>query len=171
MTDADLIAPFWVIQGVGFVAAALGVVSFQLARDKTMFILLSASALVWALHFLLLAAPAAAAIHLVTAMRNLGGAWFRFRGVGLAFVLFYILAAGIGYQNPWDLLPLVAVLCGTASVFFLSGMKIRFGFLAGSVLWVIFSVNAGSIPGVLMMSADAISNLRFILRQYRKKTS
>jgi hypothetical protein len=158
---------FWVAQGIGFVAALLGVVSFQLARDRSMFLTLAASAMVWAVHFLLLGAPAAAAINAVTALRNLSGAFLRRRWLGYGFAAFYIAAAGGSLQSGWDLLPLVAVLSGTAATFFLTGLRVRLALLAGSVLWVIFSVVAGSIPGVVMMAADAVSNLRFILRARR----
>ena len=162
-------AGFWIAQGIGVLAAVLGVVSFQLARDRAMFLTLAASAMVWALHFLLLGAPAAAAINAVTAVRNLSGAFLRRRWLGYGFAGFYIVAAGWSFQSAWDLLPLIAVLSGTAATFFLTGLRVRLALLAGSVLWVIFSVVAGSIPGVVMMAADAISNLRFILRARRGK--
>ncbi len=173
MTNAPALAlwpdlPIWLVQGVGGVAALLGIVSFQMSRDRTMFLTLAASALAWALHFLLLGAPAAAAIHVVTAVRNLSGAVLRRRWLGYVFAGFYCLAALIGFRTAWDLLPLLAVLSGTAATFFLTGLKVRLGFLAGSVLWVAFSAIAGSIPGIVMMAADALSNLRYILRTTRR---
>ena len=157
----------WAVQGVGVLAALVGVASFQIARDRAMFGLLAVSALLWALHFLLLGAPTAAAINLVTALRNLGGAFWRRRWLGLVFAAFYCVAGLTALRTPWDLLPLVAVLAGTASTFFLTGVRVRLGFLAGSLLWVVFSAVTGSIPGVVMMAADAASNLRYILRARR----
>lgn len=159
---------FWLAQGVGGAAALIGVVAFQLRNTRAMLLALAASALVWALHFLLLAAPAAAAIHLVTALRNLGGVGLSGhrsrRWLAGLFAGFYVAAAALAWDSPWDLLPLAAVLAGTAAVFVLSGLRVRLGFLFGSLCWVAYSLRVGSLPGVVMMAADAASNLRFILR-------
>lgn len=163
-------AGFWLAQGVGTVAALIGVAAFQLRDTRHMLLALSASALVWSVHFLLLGAPAAAAIHIVTALRNLGGVGVRRgrlrRWLGGIFAVFYVAAAVLTWNSAWDLLPLIAVLSGTAAVFVLTGLRVRLGFLVGSLCWVAYSLWVGSLPGVVMMAADAASNLRFILRKY-----
>ncbi|KAA9008135.1 YgjV family protein [Histidinibacterium aquaticum] len=155
---------FWTGQAVGALAAMLGVLAFQMPRRTPMLATLGASALAWSLHFLLLAAPAAAGINLVTALRNFCGIRLRAPALALLFIAFYVAAAVIGWKNIWDLLPLAAVVLGTLSVFRLEGLAARSGFLAGSLLWVIYNTYVGSIAGVVVMLADAGSNARFILR-------
>ena len=161
-------AGFWLAQGVGSVAALIGVIAFQLRRDTAMLALLSASALTWALHFLLLGAHAAAAINLVTALRNLCGIRLRSRALAGLFAAFYVAAAALGYDHLRDLLPLAAVLLGTAAVFLLEGLRARAGFLAGSLLWIGYNLQVWSLPGVAVMAADAVSNGRFILMRWRE---
>ncbi len=158
-------ASFWVAQGVGVLAAVLGVIAFQMPRHALLLLLLGFSALTWAVHFVLLAAPAAAAINMVTAARNFCGIRFSGPWLGGCFAAFYVIAAAVSFTSPWDLLPLVAVLSGTASVFLLRGMRARAGFLAGSLLWIVYNLRGGSFAGVIIMAADAASNIRFMLRR------
>lgn len=160
-------ALFWVGQAVGAAAALLGVAAFQMSRKDVMLTVLGTSALTWALHFLLLAAPAAAGVNLVTALRNFAGIRFRSAGLALVFSGFYVAATAIGWTSPWDLLPLAAVLAGTLAVFRLDGLAARGGFLAGSLLWVIYNLHVGSIAGFFVMLADAASNVRFIWKATR----
>lgn len=160
-------AGFWLAQGVGAVAAVLGVVAFQMRRIPAMLALLGLSALVWALHFALLGAAAAAAINLVTAARNFCGIRLRSARLAGLFAAVYVAAALAAWRDAWDLLPLFAVLAGTLAVFRLEGLRARAGFLAGSLAWVVYNVQAGSLPGVAMMLADAGSNLRTIARLAR----
>jgi hypothetical protein len=160
--------PFWLGQAVGAAAALLGVVAFQISRKNAMLTVLGASALTWSLHFLLLGAPAAAGVNFVTALRNVCGIRFRSDMLAVAFSGFYVAATAIGWKSAWDLLPLLAVLAGTLAVFRLEGLAARGGFLAGSLLWVIYNTHAGSIAGVVVMLADASSNARFIWRKFRR---
>lgn len=162
---------YWIAQAVGTLAALIGIAAFQLRRDGALFLALAASAFVWAIHFVILAAAAAAAINVVTGLRNLSGMWIRSRAVGLLFAAGYVAAAAWYYESAWDLLPLFAVLSGTAAVFFVRGLWVRGCFLAGSVLWVIFNIHAGSLPGIAMMAADGASNLIFILRRLSGRTA
>lgn len=159
---------FWAGQAVGAVAALLGVAAFQIARKEAMLTVLGASALTWALHFLLLAAPAAAGVNCVTALRNFAGVRFRSTALVLLFSGCYGAATVIGWTSLWDLLPLAAVLSGTLAVFRLEGLAARGGFLAGSLLWVVYNLHVGSIAGVVVMLADAASNLHFIWKAARR---
>ncbi|WP_162899918.1 YgjV family protein [Halomonas sp. JS92-SW72] len=151
-------------QGIGGVAALLGVLAFQCRQDVRMLVLLSGSCVAWSLHFLMLAQPTAALLNLITAVRNLVG--IRYRGAWLAglFILLYLVSGGMSWQSAWDLLPITAVVSGSVGVFFLQGLSRRGALLLGSLLWVAFNLQAGSIPGVVVMGADALSNA---LRMYR----
>jgi len=162
---------FWTGQAVGAAAALLGVAAFQIARREIMLTVLGASALTWSLHFLLLAAPAAAGVNLVTALRNICGIRFRSAALAAAFSGFYVVATAIGWKNLWDLLPLVAVLAGTLAVFRLEGLAARAGFFAGSLLWVVYNIHVGSIAGIIVMLADAASNGRFIWKSPRTRNA
>jgi len=161
VTDED----YWIAQAIGTVAAIIGIAAFQLRRDNILFLALATSAFTWSIHFLVLGAMSAAAINVVTGLRNLSGIWFRSRALGIVFATGYVVAALWTYESAWDLLPLIAVLSGTAAVFFARGLWVRACFLVGSVVWVVFNVHAGSLPGIAMMAADGASNLIYILRR------
>lgn len=129
-----------------------------------MLVLLSGSCAAWSLHFLLLAEPTAALLNLITAVRNLVG--IRFRGGWLAglFISLYLMSGGVSWQSGWDALPVIAVVAGSIGVFFLHGLPRRGCLLAGSLLWLVFNLQAGSVPGVIVMVADTLSNLHRIRR-------
>lgn len=160
-------ALFWAAQAVGVVAALLGVVAFQIPRKEVMLTVLGMSALTWSFHFLLLAAPAAAGVNLVTCLRNFCGIRFKSAPLVVAFSGFYVAATAIGWKSAWDLLPLTAVLAGTLAVFRLEGLAARGGFFAGSLLWMIYNAHVGSIAGIVVMLGDATSNGRFIWKALR----
>ncbi|WP_404299173.1 YgjV family protein [Halomonas sp.] len=145
-------------QGIGGVAALLGVLAFQCRQDVRMLLLLAGSCVAWSLHFLMLAQPTAALLNLITAVRNLIA--IRRRGAWLAalFIMLYLISGGVSWQSAWDVLPVIAVVAGSVGVFFLQGLPRRGALLAGSLLWLVFNLQAGSIPGVLVMGADALSN-------------
>ncbi|MCE8040414.1 hypothetical protein HOP58_22260 [Halomonas sp. MCCC 1A11062] len=140
-------------------AALLGVLAFQCRQDTRMLMLLAGSCLAWCLHFLMLAQPTAALLNLLTALRNLVG--IRYRGARLAglFITLYLISGGISLQSRWDLLPIIAVVTGSVGVFFLHGLTRRGAFLIGSLFWLVFNLQAGSVPGVIVMTADALSNV------------
>nr|WP_320109347.1 YgjV family protein [Halomonas sp. 18H] len=149
---------FWA-QGVGSVAALSGILAFQCRYDMKMLLLLSGSCLVWSLHFMLLAQPTAALLNLITAVRNLVG--IRYRGAWLAglFIGLYLISGGVSWQSRWDFLPVSAVIIGSMGIFFLHGLPRRSALLLGSLLWLVFNLQAGSVPGVMVMGADAVSNM------------
>ncbi|SDM29710.1 inner membrane protein [Franzmannia pantelleriensis] len=156
------------IQLLGGVAALLGVLAFQCRHDIRMLVMLSGSCLVWSLHFLLLAQPTAALLNVITAVRNLvgircRGAWFASGFIGL-----YLVTGSYSWQSVWDILPVVAVISGSVGVFFLAGLPRRGALLIGSLLWLVFNWQAGSIPGVLVMFADGVSNSWRIYRLRRQ---
>ncbi|AMC99490.1 YgjV family protein [Halomonas chromatireducens] len=155
------------IQLLGGVAALLGVFAFQCRQDVRMLLLLAGSCLVWSLHFLMLAQPTAALLNLITAVRNLVG--IRYRGAWLAgsFITLYLVSGGVSWRSAWDLLPVIAVVTGSIGVFFLQGLSRRSALLVGSLLWLVFNLQAGSVPGVIVMATDAASNA-FRITRWRK---
>jgi len=156
-------------QAVGGAAAALGISAWQLRRDAHLILALAGTAGLWCLHFLLMGALTAAAVNAVTILRNvLAVAWPR-PALGYAFIGAYLAAGVMTWRSPWDLLPTLAVCLGAASVFLAGGLTRRAGLLAGALLWLVFNAHAGSIPGMLIMAAESLSNGVFIVRSLRRR--
>lgn len=156
-------------QAVGGVAAVLGIVAWQLRRDVHLILTLAGTAGLWCLHFLLLGAITAAAVNAVTIVRNVLAVAWPCRALGYFFIGGYIVTGIATWRSLWDVLPTLAVCLGAASVFLARGLTRRMGLLAGAVLWFVFNMYAGSIPGMLIMAAEGISNLVFILRAFYRR--
>ncbi|MCU8536060.1 YgjV family protein, partial [Vibrio vulnificus] len=68
----------------------------------------------------------------------------------------------------WELWPIVGTVIGTYSLFVLSGIRMRIGFLAGATCWLINNILVGSIGGTLLEMTVIIMNLITIYRLYRQ---
>ncbi len=141
-----------IAQIIGFIAFGIGVASFLQKDERKLRILLGASGATLCLHFVLLGAYTGAAAVFVTSTRNVLSIY----GWAKKFApLFYLAVIGFGWYTHDDLVdifPVLAGICGTTTVFYLSGIKMRLGFIAGSSLWVVHNVMVGSIGPTLMES-------------------
>ncbi|GAA3947205.1 YgjV family protein [Allohahella marinimesophila] len=152
---------------VGGLAALVGITAFQLRSENRMMYCLAAAAGLWALHFLLLGAVTAALMNAITLVRNLLAVRGNMRSLGYVFITAYLISGGLTWESAWDVLPTIAVCSGSSAVFLLSGLWRRGGLLLGGLLWLVFNIHAGSIPGIVVMAAESISNTVFIIRALR----
>lgn len=159
---------FWAAQVVGVAAAILGVGAYQLRGDKSLIYCLAGTAGLWCLHFILLGAMTAALTNAITVVRNLIAARFRVRKIGYVFIAGYLIFGALTWENPWDLLPTIAVCTGSAAMFFSSGLWRRGGLMVGALLWMVFNIKVGSVPGLVVMAAEAASNGLYIVKASQK---
>ena len=161
-------------QLVGVGAAVCGVLAYQLRGDRWLMICLAGAAGLWSLHFLLLGSLTAAALNAITAVRNVLALRRGLRGLGYVFIAGYLTAGLLTWQSAWEILPTVAVCLGAASVFFSQGLVRRSGLMVGGVLWFVFNIHVGSIPGMVIMFLETVSNgvyiTRTLLRRRREGT-
>jgi hypothetical protein len=159
---------FWMAQLIGVAAAVLGIGAYQLRGDRALIYCLAGTAGLWSLHFLLLGSLTAALTNAITVIRNLLAARFRLRKIGYVFIAGYIGFGAATWESAWDTLPTIAVCSGSAAMFFSSGLWRRAGLMLGGLLWMVFNIKVGSVPGIVVMAAEAASNGLFILRALRK---
>ncbi|ELP1877823.1 YgjV family protein [Vibrio vulnificus] len=155
-------------QALGFLSFGLGISTFYQKNDRHLKILMLVFNLNHLLHFLLLGSMLSALSALLSALRTTTSIFTSSKWVAAIFILIGIVS-GLGIaEHWWELWPIVGTVIGTYSLFVLSGIRMRIGFLAGATCWLINNILVGSIGGTLLEMTVIIMNLITIYRLYRQ---
>ncbi|EIV8466689.1 YgjV family protein [Vibrio vulnificus] len=155
-------------QALGFLSFGLGISTFYQKNDRHLKILMLVFNLNHLLHFLLLGSMLSALSALLSALRTTTSIFTSSKWVAAIFILIGIVS-GLGMaEHWWELWPIVGTIIGTYSLFVLSGIRMRIGFLAGANCWLINNILVGSIGGTLLEMTVIIINLITIYRLYRQ---
>lgn len=155
-------------QALGFLSFGLGISTFYQKNDRHLKILMLVFNLNHLLHFLLLGSMLSALSALLSALRTTTSIFTSSKWVAAIFILIGIVS-GLGMAEQWwELWPIVGTVIGTYSLFVLSGIRMRIGFLAGATCWLINNILVGSIGGTLLEMTVIIMNLITIYRLYRQ---
>ncbi len=155
-------------QALGFLSFGLGISTFYQKNDRHLKILMLVFNLNHLLHFLLLGSMLSALSALLSALRTTTSIFTSSKWVAAIFILIGIVS-GLGMaEHWWELWPIVGTVIGTYSLFVLSGIRMRLGFLAGATCWLINNILVGSIGGTLLEMTVIIINLITIYRLYRQ---
>ncbi len=153
-----------VAQVLGFVSFGLGISTFYQKDDRRLKVLMLVFNLNHLLHFLLLGSVISAAGALLSAIRTSTAIYTSSYKVAMAFVVASIAMGSYLVENWWDWIPMVGTVIGTISVFCLSGIAMRVGFLVGAFLWLANNILVGSIGGTLLEATLIAMNLITISR-------
>lgn len=170
-------------QAIGFVALALGAVSFQTNHRKRLLYLQLAASVLWVGHFWLLGAIEAAAMNTVGSVRILAFATIpaqnaRKRTVAiLLIVTTYIVASVLTWRSARSILPLLGSLASTLALWQVATRKIRFLSVVDPPLWFGYNFLERSYPGMLneimVLGSVFIAILRYdvrpLLLKFRKR--
>lgn len=150
-------------QALGFLSFGLGISTFYQKNDRHLKILMLVFNLNHLLHFLLLGSMLSALSALLSALRTTTSIFTSSKWVAAIFILIGIVS-GLGMaEHWWELWPIVGTVIGTYSLFVLSGIRMRIGFLAGATCWLINNILVGSIGGTLLeMTVITSTSSRFI---------
>ncbi|MCU8464616.1 YgjV family protein [Vibrio vulnificus] len=155
-------------QALGFLSFGLGISTFYQKNDRHLKILMLVFNLNHLLHFLLLGSMLSALSALLSALRTTTSIFTSSKWVAAIFILIGIVS-GLGMaEHWWELWPIVGTVIGTYSLFVLSGIRMRIGFLAGATCWLINNILVGSIGGTLLEMTVIIMNLITIYLLYRQ---
>ncbi len=142
------------IQAIGFVAMALGILSFQ-AKSRTGILLMQMTAgLIWMTQFLLLGAYTGAFLNVVGAVRNLIYSrkekvkFLNSPAVPALIMTAFVTVGMLTYDGPMSLLPVAAMLISSVALYITEERKIRFLSFFVSPPWLVYDAYTGSIPGV-----------------------
>ena len=160
---------FSIAQLVGMISFAIGIAVFCQKDDRRFKILMVVLQLNHVLHFVLLGSLVSAMSALISAVRTVTAIYVSTKLVAAVFICFG-LATGIWLADSlWDLWPIFGTVAGTYSIFMLSGIRMRIGFLIGSGCWLINNITVGSIGGTLLEITMICVNVMTIYRLNREQ--
>lgn len=181
MTLQEFLASFWgqiVIQGIGFIAMALGIYSFQLKKRASIILCQMGGSCLWATQFLILGTYSGAIQNTIAIARNAVLAqrekhhWASSR-ITAAIIYTLITTAGVltvMLEGYWALLTVGAMLLQTFAFYFTNANAIRRISLCVCALWLVYDVHAGSIAGVCC-EIFGICSIIIALIRYRRTPS
>lgn len=158
------------IQGIGFVAAALLIISFQCKDSQKLFFLQMCSSITYVIHFALLNAMSGCANLFCSMARSFvfsqrGKKWAQWRGWLWLLVSTNVLVTVLTWKNAFSILPLLGTAGMTVAGWKGNGKHIR---IANLVLccpaWLTYDIYSHSIPGALCESFCFCSILVSIAR-------
>lgn len=154
-------------QWLGLLSFVLGVIVFYQKNDRNLKVLMLVFNLNHMLHFFLMGSMVSAMSALLSAVRSATAIRTSSKAVAALFIGLCI-ANGVWFaQSIYDLLPIIATIIGTVSIFLLQGITMRIGFLCGSILWLANNLIIGSIGGVMLESTLALVNIMTIYRLHK----
>ncbi len=157
-------------QALGFISFGLGISVFYQKNDRLLKILMLVFNLNHLLHFVLLGSMASALSALLSALRTTTAIFVSSKRVASVFIAIS-LTSGFWLAEQWcDLWPILGTVIGTYSVFCLSGIRMRIGFLLGACCWLTNNILVGSIGGTLLEMTVIVMNSLTIYRLSRQQS-
>ncbi|MBD1390731.1 YgjV family protein [Neiella sp. HB171785] len=158
-----------VAQCIGLLSYALGIATFyqrDTRRLKVMMLIFNINHLI---HFLLMDAPVAAFGALISVLRTATSIYLSSMVVAAGFIIVN-LVVGLWLATSWlDCFAIAGSVIGTFTLFRLTGIAMRIGFLCGATCWLINNLIIGSIGGVLLESTVICINLLRLHHMVRTK--
>ncbi|MDV7103715.1 YgjV family protein [Vibrio sp. TH_r3] len=161
MNNQEIIAQLF-----GLVSLLLGISVFYQKDDRKLKIVMLIFNVNHLIHFLILGSVVSALGAMLSTIRT--GLAIRFSSMWIAapFIAISIISGVMLADTLWQLWAIAGTVFGTYSVFLLSGIKMRCGFLLGSTCWLINNISVGSIGGTMLEFTVIVMNLITIKRLY-----
>ena len=165
----------WIAQGIGIVAAALTIFSFQCKSNKTLYIFQAVAGFLFFVNFFMLGDYTAAFLNLINLLRGgllAGGKRFESRMYAAGLMALYTATTVVTFAlftNWFSILVWAAQLVGTVAMWSKKGKIIRLGQLfVVSPAWLINNIfNSFSIGGIITEAVSILSIIISLIR-YRK---
>lgn len=154
-------------------AMCLFAISMFTKNKKAIIAISSINACLYALHYLLLGK---ASVVLLNAISIIRGIFFYFDDrdeikhnfASLIFITLSLVLVSYNTLITWvDLLPLIAVLLYTFSLWWKNITFYRYASLVGSICWIIFNIVLGSIFGVVSECVIVVFEILGIINLYK----
>ena len=157
------------IQGIGFLALASSLVSFQFKKHGQILFFRTASELIFAVQYILLGAWSAAAMDGISVIRNTSYTYLVKKNrsttpVIIAFCGFVIVVGVVTFEGIISLLPIISKLLTTISYGMKNERLLRLITLPSCIFWIIYNVFVGSAAGVM---ADSMTLVSLAIAMYK----
>ncbi len=165
---------FIISQGIGFIAAALLLLSFQQRTHRRIVAMQACSGVLFAVQYLLLGAYEGMIGNVVGFTRSIA---YYFRGKSrlvdsIACPIVFAILAGIGglmtYTSPVSLLPMSAMIISSFVIWSPKTQKLRALTLPTSAMWLIYNIICSSYSGTVTEILCELSIIIGLIR-FRKK--
>lgn len=170
-------AKFIVSQCIGFLAAAILLLSFQQKTHKRIVIMQACSGFLFVVQYFMLGAYEGMVGNLVGMTRSIA---FSFRGKSkfvdsIACPIIFSLLAGAGgiftYTSPISLLPMAAMMISSFVIWNPRTQQLRALTLPTSFMWLIYNLICGSVSGTVTEILSELSIIIGLIRFRNKKTA
>lgn len=165
--------PNTIVQLIGYVGAALGILGFQLNNRKNIIAAQTASLFIFAIHLFLLKAYSGAVIELLGIFRNYTYIKYRKKYkkplIPIIVIAIFSLATAVTWDGVTSLLPLVGMSFGAIAFWQTNSRNIRLITLLGLPPWFIYFYLISSFSGMLLMmflfSSVVVAIIRYDILQ------
>ncbi|SKA72505.1 inner membrane protein [Paucidesulfovibrio gracilis DSM 16080] len=144
-------------------------ISFQFKRRNRILICLFVSVTLTAIHFFMLGHSTAGLLMMLSAIRYLVGLFRNSKRTMEVFLVLTLAATALTYEGMLSLMSCAGSLLHTTAVFCNTDKKLRLVMMAGTVVWIVHNVLAGSPGAVLLESLFLCSNLAGYYRYYIRR--
>lgn len=166
---------FIISQLVGFVAAALLLLSFQQRTHRRIVVMQACSGFLFAVQYFMLGAYEGMTGNIVGFVRSIA---YSFRGRSkavdhIACPVFFSILAGLGglitYTSPASLLPMAAMMISSFVIWSPKTQQLRALTMPTSAMWLIYNIICSSYSGIVTEILNLISIVIGLIR-FRKKS-
>ena len=165
---------YFVGQGLGIVAIALGFLSYQMKTREGLVFAQFATAICFVLHYLMIGAYSGMALNIISVIRNY--VYFQLGKKGSVAkvwaVVFSVIMGAIGilsWQNWYSIFVVLGLIINSYCMSFSNPQSIRKSIFVTSPLVLIYDVLVLSVGGAVYESIAIISAVIGILRTKRKQ--
>lgn len=140
-------------------------------EDTNLKRLASLSSLIFSAHYFLLGAIPGALSEILNGTRTIISAYTQTR---IAAFFFLGINVALLFAIPYDFiqtLPFISSLSITIGLFFYQGIRMRFFYLLGWALWLIYSTSVFSLGGMIVFTVLLVTTLTTIIRLWMEKRS
>jgi membrane-associated HD superfamily phosphohydrolase len=161
---------FIIVQGIGFIALILTIISFQQKQRNGILKIQVFSSSLYSIHFFLLNALAGAIMNFITIFRSYifhqktSKKWANKKIWLYTFLAIIITSSYFTWQNIYSILPAIALFIGTIAYWQKDAKKVRAISLFSRPFWLIYNILVLSIPGIIVEILILTSTIIGIIR-------
>lgn len=176
--NIDLTSVRYIMSQICVILAALSLGFSYLTKDKkNIMILVTMTSVFYGIEYLLLGAFSGTVTNIVSIIRNI---WFyedlkrNKKSSVMSFVvlsLLLVLCGIVFYDNIFSIIPIIATLAFTYSVWQDSNKVYRYLAVPTSIMWIVYNVICGSILGTLAESSMIVFEIIGIIHLHKDSVS
>lgn len=165
---------YYIGQGFGVVAIALGFISFQMKTQKRLILAQLATAFVFCLHYALIGALTGMAMNIVATVRCVAYYYRNQKGskspvIPIIFTVCMATAGILTWTDWYSVFMLMGLVINTVFMASSAPQRVRASILVSSPLVIVYNIFAHSYGGIVYEAVAIVSSAIGIVRFIKKK--